>query len=37
VDDTKSGGAFDFLEVRQVLQKDLDKLEGCAIANHKKF
>ncbi|KAF4791725.1 hypothetical protein TURU_127379 [Turdus rufiventris] len=36
-DNTKLGGVVDFLEGREVLQRDLDKLEYWAIINHVKF
>lgn len=37
MDGTISRGPFDFRKVREALQKDLNKLDGCVIANHKKF
>ncbi|KAJ7421780.1 rna-directed dna polymerase from mobile element jockey-like [Willisornis vidua] len=36
-DATKVGGAVNSLEDREVLQRDLDKLEDCAITNHMRF
>lgn len=36
-DDTKRGGAVDFLEGRGALERDLDKLERWAITKEMKF
>ncbi|KAJ7400597.1 hypothetical protein BTVI_104072 [Pitangus sulphuratus] len=36
-DDTKLGGAVDFFKGREVLKRDLDKLEDWAITNCMKF
>ncbi|KAK4829112.1 hypothetical protein QYF61_002150 [Mycteria americana] len=36
-DDTKLGGAVEFFEGRETLQKDLDRLESWAITNRMKF
>ncbi|KAJ7407696.1 hypothetical protein WISP_125175 [Willisornis vidua] len=36
-DNTKLGGAVDSFKGREVLQRDLDKLEDWAITNHRMF
>lgn len=36
-DNRKLGGDVDSLKGREALQKDSDRLEGCAINNHMKF
>ncbi|KAJ7403704.1 rna-directed dna polymerase from mobile element jockey-like [Willisornis vidua] len=36
-DDTKLGGAVEFLRVREALQQDPDKLEIWAITSHRKL
>ena len=37
MDDSKLGGALDSIEGGEALQRDLDKLESCAITNNIKF
>jgi len=37
IDDTKLGGAVDSLEVQELLQRDLDRLEHWTIINGMKF
>jgi len=37
VDGTKLGGAVDFLEDKEALQRDLDRLQSWTITNHVKF
>jgi len=36
-DNTKLEGAVDSLGSREVLQRNVDELEGCAIPNHRQF